>query len=149
MLSKLTIAAVAVATLSACGAVASAGQVSTTPTIKPVVQEPSKPAAPSMTPGQSNATKTAKNYLSIMAFSKKGLIRQLSSSAGDGYSLADATYAAAHSGADWNVEAVKAATNYLSIMSFSHAGLVQQLSSSAGDGYTVAQAEYGVAGAGL
>jgi hypothetical protein len=78
----------------------------------------------------------------MMPFSHKGLIRQLSSPAGDDYSVADATFAANHVDADWNAEAVEAAKNYLGTMPFSHNGLVQQLSSAAGDNFTPAQAKY-------
>jgi len=110
---------------------------------KPAAQE--KPAAekkPEMTSGQKNALQAGENYLDTLPFSKAGLIQQLSSSAGDGFSKADATFAANHVGADWNKQAVKAAKNYLDTLPFSKAGLIQQLSSSAGDKYTPAQARY-------
>ena len=97
---------------------------------------------PEMTSGQKNALEAAQNYLDTMPFSKAGLIQQLSSSAGDGYPKADATFAANHVGADWSEEAVEAAQNYLDTMPFSKAGLIEQLSSSAGDKYTRAQARY-------
>jgi hypothetical protein len=102
-----------------------------------------------MTAGQIQATRSAQQYLSFEAFSRKGLIQQLSSSAGSGFSVADATYAVDHLKVNWNDQAVKAAKQYLQMMSFSHNGLVEQLSSSAGSGFTHAQAEYGVNGAGL
>jgi len=108
-----------------------------------------KPAAPALTAGQSNALKAAENYLSMTAFSRKGLIHQLSSSAGDGYSVKDATYAADHVKVNWNEQAAKAAKNYLSMTAFSRQGLIEQLSSPAGDDYTLAQATYGVKKAGL
>jgi hypothetical protein len=95
------------------------------------------------TSGQRNAKRSAQNYLSFAAFSRGGLIQQLSSSAGDGYSVADATYAVDALTVDWKEQAYKAAKNYLSISSFSRAGLIQQLESSAGDKYTHAQAVYG------
>jgi hypothetical protein len=110
---------------------------------KPAAQE--KPAAekkPEMTSGQKNALESAQNYVEMSGFSKAGLIQQLSSSAGDGYSKADATFAANHVGADWNKEAVESAKNYLEITPMSKDGLIQQLSSSAGDKYTEAQARY-------
>ena len=87
---------------------------------------------------------SAKNYLSIGGFSKAGLIQQLSSSAGDGFSEADATFAANNAGADWNQEAVESAKNYLEIGGFSRSGLIEQLTSSAGDKYTPEQANYAV-----
>ncbi len=42
-------------------------------------------SAPKMTAGQANALRAAKNYLSFAPFSRKGLIRQLTSDAGDKY----------------------------------------------------------------
>ena len=105
----------------------------------------SKPASsePEMTPGQENALQAANDYLDYAPFSKAGLIDQLSSSAGDGYPVADATFAANHVDADWNEEAYKAAKSYLDYSSFSLQGLIDQWSSSAGDQFTQAQAEYG------
>ena len=82
---------------------------------------------PEMTSGQENALEAAQNYIDIGPFSKAGLIQQLSSSAGDGYSRADATFAANHVDADWNAEAVEAAKNYLDISSFSKQGLIEQV----------------------
>ena len=56
-----------------------------------------------------NARRSAENYLDTMAFSRKGLIEQLSSSAGEGFSRADATYAVNHVDVNWNEQAAKAA----------------------------------------
>ncbi len=95
-----------------------------------------------MTSGQENALRAGQNYIDSMSFSKAGLIQQLSSSAGDGYSKADATFAANNVEANWNKEAVEAAQGYLDTMPFSKDDLVQQLSSAAGDEYTRAQADY-------
>lgn len=72
---------------------------------KPKVEK--KPAAkktaakPKMTSGQENALAAAENYLSFAPFSRKGMIRQLSSDVADGYSKADATYAADHVDVDY------------------------------------------------
>lgn len=106
-------------------------------------------AEPEMAAGQKNALKAAENYLSFTAFSRAGLIQQLSSDAGDGYSVEDATFAADNMKVDWNEQAAKAAKNYLDMMPFSRQGLIEQLSSPAGDGYTLEQATYGVDQAGL
>lgn len=106
-------------------------------------------SAPKATTGQANALRAAKNYLSFAPFSRKGLIRQLTSDAGDKYPRADAVYAVNHVGANWNEQAAKAAKNYLKMSPFSRAGMIQQLTSSAGDQYTQAQAEYGATKAGL
>lgn len=98
---------------------------------------------PAVPPQEQQAIGAAQDYLSFTAFSRDGLIRQLSSSAGDGYPKDVATAAVDSLGEDWNAEAAKAAANYLSLTHFSCSGLIQQLDSSAGDEYTVAQATYG------
>lgn len=108
----------------------------------PAQSNPASPSGPQYTPSQQNAITAARNYLDTEAFSKIGLIQQLSSSAGDGYPYADAVFAVDHIKVDWYQEAVQAAKNYLQMQSFSCQGLVQQLSSSAGDQYTPGQAEY-------
>ena len=99
---------------------------------------------PELTAEQQNALDAAEAYLDMSAFSKQGLIEQLSSSAGDGYPKKAAKFAANHVDVDWNAQAVKAARDYLDMTSFSKQGLIEQLSSSAGDGYTLSQATYAV-----
>jgi len=101
-----------------------------------------------LTGPQNNAVRSAKQYLSMTGFSRDGLIHQLSSDAGDGYDISDATAAVDSLNNDWNQEAVKSAKEYLSMMGFSCKGLIEQLSSSAGDKYTVDQATYGAKQAG-
>ena len=104
--------------------------------------------AEGLTGPQKNAVRSAKQYLGIQGFSRDGLIQQLSSDAGDGYSVADATVAVDSLDIDWKKQAVRSAKQYLSIMGFSCKGLIEQLSSSAGDRYTVSQATYGARQAG-
>lgn len=89
------------------------------------------------TMGESNALASAKQYLSIMAFSYSGLIEQLEY---EGYSNSEATYAADNCGADWYEQAALSAKEYLNIMSFSKQGLIEQLEY---DGFTYDQAVYG------
>jgi hypothetical protein len=110
------------------------------PSASSAAPKPAAPKAPALTSGQKNALRSAENYISLMSMSKAGLIQQLSSPAGDGYSKADATYAANHVKADWNAEAVEAANNYMEIMPMSRTALIKQLSSSAGDKFTKAEA---------
>jgi hypothetical protein len=105
-------------------------------------QEPAAESEPEMTSGQKRALQSAENYLDLTGMSKAGLIQQLSSSAGDGFSKADATFAANNVDADWEQEAVEAAKNYLEISPMSKDALIQQLSSAAGDKFTPAQARY-------
>ena len=104
--------------------------------------------AESLTGPQNNAVRSAKQYLDFQAFSRSGLIRQLSSDAGSGYNVADATVAVDSLNVDWNEQAVKSAQQYLSYQGFSCKGLINQLSSSAGSGYTQSQATYGAKQAG-
>lgn len=104
--------------------------------------------ADSMTVKQHNAIRSAKQYLSMQGFSRSGLIRQLSSDAGEGYEIGDATTAVDSLSVDWNQQAARSAKQYLSMQGFSCKGLVRQLSSSAGEGYTLDQATYGATQAG-
>ena len=104
--------------------------------------------ADSLTGPQENAVRSAKQYLSMQGFSRDGLIQQLSSDYGSGYSVADATVAVDSLNADWNKQAVRSAKQYLSMQGFSCKRLIQQLSSSYGSKYTVTQATYGARQAG-
>jgi hypothetical protein len=129
------------------------------PASTPTTTKPAAPATTKVAPkpkptqeltsGQRNALRSAENYLSFAPFSRQGLIRQLSSEAGDGYSVKDATYAADHVKVNWYEQAARAAKNYLEIAPFSRNRMIEQLESSAGDNYTHAQAVYGAKKAGL
>lgn len=105
-------------------------------------------AQDTLTAPQRNAVRSAEQYLSMQGFSRRGLIEQLSSDAGDGYPKADATIAVDSLEVDWNENAAKSAEQYLNMTGFSCKGLIEQLSSSAGDQYTVQQATYGAKQAG-
>lgn len=105
-------------------------------------------SAQNLTGPQRKAVRSAKSYLSFQAFSRDGLIQQLSSQYGDGYSVSDATAAVNSLSVNWNAQAVKSANQYLEMMGFSCSGLIQQLSSDAGDKYTKSQATYGAQQAG-
>lgn len=96
-----------------------------------------------LTGPQNNAVRSAKQYLSMTGFSRNGLIHQLSSDAGEGFDVSDATIAVDSMNIDWNQQAVRSAKQYLNMMGFSCKGLIRQLSSSAGEKYTVDQATYG------
>lgn len=89
------------------------------------------------TMGESNALRSAGAYLAFSAFSYTGLIDQLEF---EGYTTAEATYAADHCGADWDEQAAKSAQNYLSFTAFSLEGLIGQLEY---EGFTPEQANYG------
>jgi len=111
--------------------------------------KPAAPAEPQLTLSQQNAIEEAQSYLDTSAFSKKGLIEQLSSDAGSGFSLADATFAVNNITVNWKEQAVKAGRAYLDFSSFSRKGLIEQLSSDAGDQFTKAEATYAVDKLGL
>jgi hypothetical protein len=107
------------------------------------------PEGTSETAGQENARRSAASYLDHSAFSRQGLIEQLSSEYGEGFSKADAIYAVNHIDVDWNEQAAKSAKSYLDHGAFSRQGLIEQLSSEYGEGFTHAQAVYGVNQTGL
>ena len=90
------------------------------------------------------ALQSAESYLAMSGFSKQGLYEQLSSSAGEGFTPAEAQYAVDHVHVDWNKEAVESARSYLEMEPMSRAELIDQLSSSAGEGFTYEQALYAV-----
>ncbi len=122
------------------------------PATQSTAPAPSTPNAKStpqtLTGPQKNAVRAAQSYLSISAFSRDGLIEQLSSQAGNGFNINDAIKAVDSLNVDWNLEAVKSAKQYLQMMGFSCSGLVQQLSSRAGAKFTEKQAIFGAQRAG-
>jgi hypothetical protein len=101
------------------------------------VEETQAPEVPSGTVGEENARMKAETYLSVMAFSKKGLINQLKF---DGFTTAEATYGVENIVVDWDEQAGKKAEEYMSVMAFSANGLIGQLIF---DGFTDRQAAYG------
>lgn len=108
------------------------------------------PSSPSMTTAQQQAVDAAKGYLSLgQGFSYAGLLQQLTSSSGSGFTQAQAEYAINYLKPDWDQQAVEAAKGYLKLGGFSRDSLIQQLTSSAGSGFTQAQAEYAANKVGL
>lgn len=108
------------------------------------------PTGPTLTTSQQQAVIAAKGYVSLNGgFSYQGLLDQLTSSAGDGFSVADATAAVTVLNLDYNAQAVLAAQGYMKMGGFSHVSLVEQLSSAAGGQFTAAQAEFAATKVGL
>ena len=101
-----------------------------------------------LTRPQKNAVRSAEQYINMTGFSRDGLIEQLSSSAGNGYEVADATVAVDSLNIDWNEQAIRSAEQYLDMTGFSCDGLIEQLSSSAGSKYTIDEATHGAQQAG-
>lgn len=94
---------------------------------------------------QQQAVRKAQDYLDYTAFSRTGLINQLSSF--EGFSVSDATFAVDSLDVDWNEQAAKKAADYLDYTSFSHSSLMNQLISF--EGFTPQQAAYGTSAVGL
>jgi hypothetical protein len=97
------------------------------------------------------AVESAKGYLSGgQGFSEQGLLQQLTSSSGEGFTQAQALYAINSLHPDWDQQAVESAKGYLSSgQGFSKDSLYQQLTSSYGEDYTAAQADYALSKVGL
>ncbi len=90
-----------------------------------------------------NALEKAKSYSDTMHMSKKGIVKQLTSSF-EGFSAAAAKYAADNVEADWNANALEKARNYQETMNMSPAAVRNQLTSSI-EGFTAAEADYAIA----
>lgn len=101
-------------------------------------ETPSPDISDSLTMGQKNALGQANSYLSLMHFSRSGLIDQLEF---EGYTTEDATFAVDNCGADWNEQAAGKAVDYLNTSAFSYSGLVDQLEF---EGFSTEEATYGV-----
>ena len=99
-----------------------------------------------MTGGQQQAVDSAESYLSEgQGFSKQGLLNQLTSSFGEGFSKSDAEFAIKYLKPNWDKQAVDSANGYLSEgQGFSEQGLLQQLTATAGEGFTAAQGDYAI-----
>jgi hypothetical protein len=131
-------------TAAASSSVSPSAAVSSAVSVAP--STPAAPASPSMTAAQQQAVDAANSYLGDgQGFSDQGLLQQLTSSAGNGFSKSDAEFAIKYLHPDWHAQAVDAAKGYLSDgQGFSDQGLLQQLTSSAGSRFTQAQAEYAI-----
>lgn len=108
-------------------------------TEKEEATKPAKPT-PSYTKAQENAIRSAQSYVDLMAFSRAGLIDQLSSEYGEGFDRADAEFAVDRIDVDWFAEAVESAESYLDLMPMSRQGLIDQLTSEYGEQFTHKQA---------
>lgn len=111
--------------------------------------EAQEPAGPEISVEEEQAVLSATSYLDGSAFSRQGLIDQLSSQYGEDFPVEVAASAVDSLEVDWNAEAAEAAASYLEMGGFSRAGLIDQLSSEHGEQFTLEQAEYGVSTTGL
>jgi hypothetical protein len=148
--------------LAGCGSgpynpppVTKAPQLSTPPSYSSAVPAPmpASPATPAYTASQQQAIDAAQSYITDgQGFSQQGLIEQLDSPDGNGFSVADATFAVNNVWVPglWDAQAALAAQSYMSDgQGFSCSSLLEQLTSPDGNGFTQAQGEYGVQSVGL
>jgi hypothetical protein len=121
------------------------------PAAAPAQTTPAPVPAQQYTAAQQQAIDAAEGYLTDgQGFSKAGLISQLHSPDGNGFSLSLAKFAVSHVQVGWKHQAVIAAKGYMSDgEGFSYEGLVQQLDSQYGGQFTLAQAEYAAKAVGL
>ena len=100
---------------------------------------------------QQQAIAAAESYLQTEpGWSYQGLIDQLDSPDGSGFSVADATFAVNNISVNWRHQAALSAQSYMqSEPGWSCSGLVQQLDSPDGGQFTQGQAEYGAQSVGL
>jgi hypothetical protein len=118
------------------------------PASQPPAPAPAAPAGPTVS--QQQALDSAQSYLNLgSGFSEKGLLQQLTSKYGAGFSEADAEWAVAHCGADWNAQAVMSAQGYMKMGGFSRSSLIDQLTSPYGGQFTYDQAVYAAGQVGL
>jgi hypothetical protein len=112
---------------------------------------PAAPAVPQFTTAQEQAISSAESYLqSEPGFSKLGLISQLHSKYGEGFSEKLAVFAVSHVKVNWFRQAVYSARNYMqNEPGWSYSGLVDQLHSPYGENFTLRQAEYAAHKVGL
>lgn len=109
---------------------------------------PLKIICTSLTQNQKAAYAAALSYLPSMPYSRKGLLKQLTSNTGDNFSDTDAEIAVSlmeqRGEVDWNKQAVKAAKEYKTTMTFSRDEMLDWMQSEYGAGFTYKQAVYGI-----
>ncbi|MBZ8177577.1 hypothetical protein GP475_01630 [Corynebacterium poyangense] len=91
-----------------------------------------------------NALRKAKTYVEMMHMSKAGVYRQLTSEAGESFSLEAAQYAVDNLDADYNKAALEKAKTYQDQMSMSRDRIYEQLTSEFGEKFTPEEAQYAI-----
>ena len=128
------------------------GTVTFTPeAVQPVNPITAAPVVPQYSIPQQQAIAAARSYLETEpGFSKAGLISQLHSKYGNGFSEKLAVFAVTHVKVNWFQQAVYSAKSYMQTEpGWSYSGLVDQLHSPYGAQFTLRQAEYGAHKVGL
>lgn len=91
-----------------------------------------------------NALNKAQVYSDTMYMSKKGIYKQLTSDAGEGFPEKAAQYAIKHVKANWKENALMTAKSYYEDMSMSKDAIYDQLISEYGEQFTPEQAKYAI-----
>lgn len=91
-----------------------------------------------------NALNKAQVYSDTMYMSKKGIYKQLTSDAGEGFPEKAAQYAIKHVKANWKENALMKAKSYYEDMSMSKDAVYDQLISEYGEQFTAEQAKYAI-----
>lgn len=108
-------------------------------------QSKPKESKPKVPEEYKNALATAEEYNEDQPMSKAGLLDQLTSKDGEGFTQAAGEYAVNHINADWNENALKCAKEYEKTEHLSRADVQDQLSSGVddgGEGFTPEQVQY-------
>ncbi|MDN5682541.1 Ltp family lipoprotein [Corynebacterium glyciniphilum] len=92
-----------------------------------------------------SALRKAETYSEMMHMSKAGILEQLTSDYGEGFSPEAARYAVDNVDADWNNNALEKARTYQDTMSMSPSAIHEQLVSEYGEKFTVEEADYALA----
>lgn len=104
-----------------------------------------KESKPKVPEEYKNALATAEEYNEDQPMSKAGLLDQLTSKDGEGFTQAAGEYAVNHIQANWNENALKCAKEYEKTEHLSRADVQDQLSGSVddgGEGFTPEQVQY-------
>ena len=101
-------------------------------------------ATPSVPTEYLSAVAKGQMYGDSMHMSQQGIYDQLTSSYGEGFSAAAATYAIQHIHEDYNANALAKAKEYQSQQAMSPSAIYEQLTSSYGEKFTAAQAQYAI-----
>ena len=91
-----------------------------------------------------NALNKAQLYSDTMYMSKKGIYKQLTSDAGEGFPEKAAQYAIKHVKANWKENALMKVKTYYEDMSMSKDAIYDQLVSEYGEQFTAEQAKYAI-----
>jgi Host cell surface-exposed lipoprotein len=137
-IATLTAIAVAGITLAACEVEEPGNDTAAdrSAVVKKAKKKAKKKSEPQFSVAQENALSSGQAYIDMSGFSREGLIKQLKF---EGFSKADAAFAAGHVDVSWRKEAAESAEAYMDTSSFSAEGLRQQLEF---EGFTAGQANY-------